>query len=50
MMMVSPKSDNARIPYLTKCGHKVKVIWEHDIPNVKDYLKDWLSIESEVGS
>lgn len=26
-----PKSDNARIPYLTKCGFNVEVIWEHDI-------------------
>lgn len=26
-----PKSDNARIPYLTKCGYNVEIIWEHDI-------------------
>jgi G:T-mismatch repair DNA endonuclease (very short patch repair protein) len=26
-----PRSDNARIPYLTKCGYNVEIIWEHDI-------------------
>lgn len=25
------RSDNARIPYLTKCGYNVEIIWEHDI-------------------
>jgi DNA mismatch endonuclease (patch repair protein) len=28
-----PGSDNARIPYLTKCGYNVEIIWEHDINN-----------------
>jgi G:T-mismatch repair DNA endonuclease (very short patch repair protein) len=26
-------NDNSRIPYLTKCGYKVEIIWEHDIMN-----------------
>lgn len=26
-----PNSDNARIPYLTKCGYNVEILWEHDI-------------------
>lgn len=26
-----PKTDNARIPYLSKCGYSVEIIWEHDI-------------------
>ena len=26
-----PNYDNARIPYLTKCGYNVEIIWEHDI-------------------
>lgn len=25
------KRDNARLPYLTKCGYNVEIIWEHDI-------------------
>lgn len=28
-----PQTDNARIPYLTKCGYNVEIIWEHDIKN-----------------
>lgn len=28
-----PKTDNARIPYLSKCGFKVIILWEHDILN-----------------
>lgn len=28
-----PNYDNARVPYLTKCGYKVELIWEHDIKN-----------------
>jgi len=26
-----PNTDNARIPYLTKCGYNVEILWEHDI-------------------
>jgi G:T-mismatch repair DNA endonuclease (very short patch repair protein) len=26
-----PRTDNARVPYLTKCGYAVELIWEHDI-------------------
>ena len=26
-----PNYDNARVPYLTKCGYNVEIIWEHDI-------------------
>lgn len=26
-----PKTDAARIPYLTKCGYRVGVLWEHEI-------------------
>lgn len=26
-----PKQDAARIPYLTKCGYKVVILWEHEI-------------------
>lgn len=26
-----PNSDDARIPYLTKCGYNVEILWEHDI-------------------
>ena len=26
-----PRTDNARIPYLTKCGYKVILLWEHEI-------------------
>lgn len=28
-----PNTDNARVPYLTKCGFNVEIIWEHDIKN-----------------
>ena len=31
-----PNSDNARIPYLSKCGFNVEIIWEHDINNSLD--------------
>lgn len=26
-----PNSDNARIPYLSKCGYNIEILWEHDI-------------------
>jgi len=26
-----PKTDNARVPYLSKCGYNVELIWEHEI-------------------
>lgn len=26
-----PKTDNCRIPYLTKCGYRVATLWEHEI-------------------
>lgn len=26
-----PGSDNARIPYLSKCGYHVAIVWEHEI-------------------
>lgn len=32
-----PSYDNARVPYLTKCGYSVEIIWEHDI---KDHLDE----------
>lgn len=31
-----PNSDNARIPYLTKCGYNIEIIWEHDIKDRLD--------------
>jgi G:T-mismatch repair DNA endonuclease (very short patch repair protein) len=31
-----PSYDNARIPYLTKCGYNVEIIWEHDIEKQLD--------------
>lgn len=38
-----PNSDNARIPYLTKCGYKVALLWEHEIKaDVAKCLKKWL--------
>lgn len=32
-----PQTDNARIPYLTKCGYNVEIIWEHDISKGKKF-------------
>lgn len=26
-----PKTDNARIPYLTKAGYRVSILWEHEV-------------------
>lgn len=26
-----PNTDNARVPYLSKCGYNVEILWEHDI-------------------
>jgi DNA mismatch endonuclease (patch repair protein) len=38
-----PRSDNSRIPYLTKCGYKVAVLWEHEIESdVTKCLQPWL--------
>lgn len=38
-----PKTDNARKPYLTKCGYKVDIIWEHTIQDdPKTYLQNLL--------
>lgn len=28
-----PKNDAARVPYLTKCGYKVIILWEHETRN-----------------
>lgn len=33
-----PNSDNARVPYLTKCGYKVEILWEHDIKSNPEEL------------
>lgn len=36
-----PRSDAARIPYLTKCGYNVEIIWEHDINhNLEEVIKN----------
>ena len=35
-----PRNDNARIPYLTKCGYKVVIIWEHEIKDA------WMKVQS----
>jgi very-short-patch-repair endonuclease len=31
-----PSSNNARMPYLNKCGYNVEIIWEHDIKSRLD--------------
>lgn len=38
---VKPNSDNARVPYLSKCGYNVEIIWEHDIKdNLEKIIKE----------
>ena len=40
-----PRSDKARIAYLTKCGYKVSTLWEHEInQNVRESVGKLLSI------
>jgi G:T-mismatch repair DNA endonuclease (very short patch repair protein) len=40
-----PKTDNARIPYLTKCGFNVEIIWEHDIMKNLNRIMDDLCLK-----
>lgn len=39
------KTDNARIPYLTKCGYNVEIIWEHDIMKNLNRIMDDLCLK-----
>lgn len=44
-----PSSDNSRIPYLTKCGFKVGILWEHEIKNnVRESLERLLSTHTNT--
>lgn len=51
-MANKPKSDMTRLPYLTKCGYNIEIIWEHDINNncetiIKAILEKYKSITLE---
>ena len=44
-----PRTDRSRIPYLTKCGYTVAVLWEHDIEkDVCQALKNVLQGEPPI--
>jgi len=44
-----PGSDNARAPYLSKCGYRVAFIWEHEVEdNLCQAVTDILQL-SKVG-
>lgn len=43
-----PKSDNARVPYLSKCGYNVEIIWEHDIRASADKVIEELCQKYEI--
>ena len=43
-----PNSDNARVPYLSKCGFNVEIIWEHDIKDKLDEVIEDLCYKYKI--
>jgi G:T-mismatch repair DNA endonuclease (very short patch repair protein) len=43
-----PNSDNARIPYLTKCGYNIEIIWEHDIKERLDEVIKGICLKYKI--
>jgi G:T-mismatch repair DNA endonuclease (very short patch repair protein) len=43
-----PYYDNARVPYLSKCGYNVEIIWEHDIKDRLDEVMKEICLKYNI--